>query len=132
MRQDYLVELRLSRGEDATVISLEEWKRRKIIWKEITSRPKCKDCGKKLSAQFDEVLVQRFEPKELFTEEGVDISDSGTRIRPDYSKFKGFGHREKGIFCNGRCCESFAYRVCDQFHLSKQKTLTRFYSNVTE
>ena len=114
--QDLLVCTRLSRGLDANVISVEEWKRRKIIWQEETSRHNCKNCGKKLSAHFDEVLVQRFEPKEIIHEDFVEkISDSGIRSKPDYSKFEGFGHRNKGIFCTGRCCESFAYKVCDHF-----------------
>tara|TARA_R100001594_G_scaffold134889_1_gene176285 strand:- start:339 stop:713 length:375 start_codon:yes stop_codon:yes gene_type:complete len=114
--QDLLVRTRLSRGLDANVISVEEWKRRKILWQEITPSLYCKNCGKKLSAHFDEVLVQRFEPEEIIHEDFVEkIFDSGIRSKPDYSQFQGFGHRNKGIFCTGRCCASFAYKVCDQF-----------------
>ena len=113
----------LGEGWGDTVISLDEWKRRKIIWEEENSRPNCKNCGKKLSAHFDEVLVQRYEsidyPKEAGfygdEEEGEILHDIGVRQKPDYSKFEGFGHRNKGIFCTGRCCESFAYKVCDHF-----------------
>tara|TARA_R100001443_G_scaffold116279_1_gene136278 strand:+ start:781 stop:1155 length:375 start_codon:yes stop_codon:yes gene_type:complete len=114
--QDWRISNRLAMGLDANVISVEEWKRRKIIWQEVTSRPNCKNCGKKLSAHFDEVLVQRFEPEEIIHEDFVEkISNSGIRSKTDYSQFQGFGHRNKGIFCTGRCCESFAYKVCDQF-----------------
>ena len=105
----------LARGEDPIIISIDEWKRRKIIWETENTRPKCKNCWKKLTAKFGSVYVQRFEPKESFNEDGDANSDSGIRQKTDYSKFRGFGHRLRGIFCNGRCCKNFAYRVCDQF-----------------
>ncbi len=114
-QRDLIRRTQLARGEDPNIISIDEWKRRKIIWEAENPRPKCKNCGKKITAEFDSAWVQRFEPKELFNEDGDDISDCGIRKKSDYSKFKGFGHSWRGIFCNGRCCQNFAYRVCDQF-----------------
>ena len=109
----------LGEGWENTVITLDEWKRRKIIWEEENSRPLCAfhSCYKKLSAHFGTVLVQRYEPTDYSKEagfygdeeEGKILHDNGVRQKTDYSNFEGFGHRNRGMFCNGDCCEKFAY-----------------------
>ena len=113
--QDHIQVILNCSSSGSEVISVEEWKRRKIIWQEENPRPNCKNCGKRIPANFRNVPVQRFEPDKKFDEEWGEMSDCGIRLMTDYSSFSGFGHRDKGIFCTGRCCESFAYKVCDHF-----------------
>ena len=118
----------LGEGWEDKIISLEEWKRRKIIWQEENTRPLCYHhlCYKKLPAFFGKVLVQRYEPTDYPKEswgyadedEGKIMHDTGVRQKTDYSSFLGFGYNYKGIFCNSRCCERFAYVTINNSHHS--------------
>lgn len=111
-------------------ISLEEWKRLKIIHEDKHPKRLCNDCGKTLKGHYGMgITVQRYEPTNYEGTEYIDTGvsdgsyaantyewvegtyhDNGVRVLTNYSNFWGYGRNYKGRFCTGRCAERFAYR----------------------
>ena len=116
-----------------SAISLEEWKRLKIIHEDKHPKRLCNDCGKTLKGSYGMgITVQRYEPTDYKGTEYVDhdwgdhdwvegtYHDNGVRLLTNYNNFWGYGRNGKGRFCTGKCAERFAYR-CSRILLKEEE-----------